>query len=95
MLTEVKKRLRITSNAFDDEVQDLIDAAQADLQLSGVHATKISATDPLIKRAVVVYCKANFGYDNPDADRLQQSYDLIKQHLTLSSDYVEVVSDEA
>lgn len=96
LLDDVKTQLRITISDLDGEVQDLIDAAQADLQLSGVRADKVEdVTDPLIKRVVVLYCKANFGYDNPDADRFQRSYDLLKVHLTLSTDYVEVDDDEA
>ena len=77
---------------MDREIQDLIDAAKADLQLSGVHASKLVDTDPLIKRAVVVYCKAHFGWDNPEADRFAKSYDMLKQHLTLSTEYTEAVS---
>lgn len=43
--------------------------------------------DSLIKRAITLYVKANFGWDNPDAERLQQSYLMLKQHLSLSGDY--------
>ncbi|NOK23906.1 DNA-packaging protein, partial [Corallococcus carmarthensis] len=75
MLDDVKLALRISSSAFDSEVQDLIDAAKADLQLSGVDEIKLIDTDPLIKRAIVTYVKANFGFDNPDAERLQRAYD--------------------
>lgn len=94
LLDAVKKRLRISSSAFDDEVQDLIDAAKADLVLSGVEETKIIDTDPLIKRAVVVYCKAHFGWNNPDADRLQRSYEMLKEHLALAGDYQTAVDEE-
>lgn len=31
----------------------------------------------MAKRAIVAYSKANYGYDNDDADRLQKSYDSI------------------
>lgn len=91
MLNDVKDALRVSGTALDTEIQDLIDAAKADLQLSGVHADKIVDTDPLIKRAVIVYAKAHFGWDNPEADRFAQSYDMLKQHLTLSAEYTEVV----
>lgn len=88
MLEKVKKTLRITSNAFDEEVQDLIMAARDDLKLAGVAPEKAdSETDPLIVRAITVYAKANFGFDNPDAERLQESYNMIKCHLTLSQEY--------
>lgn len=88
MLDSVKQALRITNTAFDGEVRDLIDAARSDLMLSGVSPEKANDdTDPLIKRAVIVYCKANFGLDNSEAERLQESYNMLKQHLTLSVEY--------
>lgn len=89
MLDDVKLALRISNQAYDVEIADLIDAAKLDLQISGVN--KIDETDPLIKRAIIVYVKAHFGYDNPDAERLQQSYVLLKQHLSMAGDY-DVVS---
>lgn len=92
MLADVKDALRLSGTYLDIEVQDLIDAAKADLQLSGVHPDKIVDTDPLIKRAVTVYCKANFGYDDPKmSDRFQESYNSLKHHLTLSAEYTEAV----
>ncbi len=51
--------------------------------------------DPLLKRAITLYCKAHFGYDNADAERFAQSYEMLKIHLSLSSDYqMAVVTDE-
>jgi hypothetical protein len=76
--------------AFDIEVQDLIDAARQDLKLAGISSVKADAEDnidPLIKRAITTYAKANFGYDNPDADRLKDSYESLKNHMSLSGDY--------
>ena len=92
LLEDVKLALRITSSAFDPEVQDLIDVAKADLQLSGVHPNRLDEGDPLIRRAIITYAKANFGYDNPEAERFQRSYDMLKAHLTLSQEYT-VVDD--
>ena len=92
LLDDVRDALRVSGNDLDGEIQDLIDAAKADLQLSGVHADKIVDTDPLIKRAVIVYAKAHFGWDNPEADRFAKSYDMLKQHLTLSTEYAEAVT---
>lgn len=87
MLESVKLALRITVSDFDEEIQDLIDAAKRDLEIAGVAKDKIVDTDKLIRRAIITYCKANFGYDNPEAERFQQSYDMLKQHLSLSYDY--------
>lgn len=87
LLDDIKKVLRISNTAYDTEVNDLIDAAKADLGLSGILSDHILDSDPLIRRAITVYVKANFGWANPDAEKLQQSYDMLKQHLTLSTDY--------
>ena len=88
LLDDAKLALRISSSAFNSEIDDLIAAAKADLQLSGVDPAKTADdTDPLIKRAVITYVKAHFGFDNPDADRLCAAYDMLKAHLTLSIEY--------
>lgn len=88
LLDDVKAALRVTTTdtGIVTEVEDLIEAAQADLSLSGVNAEDTS--DPLIKRAIVTYCKAYFGYNNPDADRFIASYTMLKSHLSMSGDYV-------
>jgi hypothetical protein len=49
--------------------------------------------DPLIKRAIIVYVKANFGWNNPDAENFQQSFWMLKAHLSLSQEYAEVTED--
>lgn len=85
MLEDIKLSLRISNTHFDTEIMDLIEGAERDLKISGVN--KIEDIDPLIKRAVTLYVKSNFGWDNPDAERLQQSYVMLKQHLALSGDY--------
>lgn len=90
ILNDIKTALRISINntAFDSEIADLIAAARADLMLAGVLLAKANDdNDPLIKRAITVYVKANFGWNNPDAERLQQSYDMLKSHLALSQEY--------
>lgn len=85
LLAEVKQALRISSSAFDLEIQTLIAACKIDLRKAGVTAQDDS--DPMIKRAIILYAKANFGYDNPDADKFQKAYDLLAMSLALVSDY--------
>ena len=85
MLQKVKDGLRVTHSALDGEILDLIEACKMDLKISGV--VKIEETDPLIIRAIVVYCKANFGFDNVASDKFQESYRLLKNHLALCGDY--------
>lgn len=87
MLEDVKKALRVSNSAFDDEIQDLIDEARADLIQAGLSPDIVNTDDPLIKRAIKTYCKAEFGIDNPQADRFRDAYVMIKQHLSLAGDY--------
>ncbi len=84
MLEKVKLALRITTDAFDSEIQDLIDAALADLGIAGV--TTITGTDPLIIRAVTTFCRANFGQPD-DYDKLKYSYDEQKAQLQVATGY--------
>jgi len=91
MLQDIKDALRVSGNDLDTEIQDLIDAAKADLALSGVHPDRIVDTDPLIKRAITVYCKAHFGYEDPaQAELFLRSYLALKAHLALSKEYTGV-----
>lgn len=91
LINDVKQTLRITNTAMETEIRDLIDSAKADLKLSGVLAAKIIDTDMLIKRAVTLYCKSNFGLDNPDSEKYQASYNSLKTHLCLSQEYTVAV----
>lgn len=84
MLEKVKLTLRITTDAFDGEIQDLIDAALADLGIAGV--TTITETDPLIVRAVTTFCRVNFGQPD-DYDKLKYSYDEQKAQLQVATGY--------
>lgn len=85
MLEKVKLALRIKSTKLDDEINDLIEACKIDLSISGVR--NIQETDPIIIRAVILYCKSQFGLSNSDSEKYQNSYDLIKMSLKLCGDY--------
>lgn len=73
LLDEVKVALRVTSDAFDTEIQGLIEAAKRDLNRVGVDVALINS-DPLAKMAVVLFAKSRFGYDNSDASRFEDAY---------------------
>lgn len=92
LLDDVKIALRISSSnaVFDNEINTLIKAARLDLIQAGVSESivnKDTGTDALIIRAIITYAKANFGYDNPEADRFNNAYIMLKQHLSLYGDY--------
>ena len=84
MLEKVKLALRITTTAFDSELNDLIAAALADLGIAGV--TTITETDPLIVRAVTTFCRVNFGQPH-DYDKHKYSYDEQKAQLQVATGY--------
>lgn len=93
MLDKVKLALRISGSAFDDEVTDLINAAIADLRLVGIIVPENAGSpeetgDPLISRAIVLYAKAEFGF-NDDAEKYRKAYDHLKCALSLAGDYIE------
>ncbi|WP_244833377.1 head-tail connector protein [Clostridium sp. BJN0001] len=95
LLEKIKLTLRVDSDDFDEEIKDTIDAAKADLKLSGVLESKIVETDSLILRSIKIYCKAEFSSDDKETQRYTDSYNMLKNHLCLSTDYtVEVISDE-
>lgn len=84
MLDKVKLALRITTNAFDSELNDLISAAQLDLGIAGVVIP--DEIDAIVSRAVITYCKLHFG--EPDEyDRIKASYDEQKAQLAMCADY--------
>ena len=90
MLEKVKLALRITTTAFDSELNDLIDAAKVDLGIAGVlvPVTTDSNLDVIIQKAIITYCKLNFG--EPDQyDRLKRSYDEQKAQLSMATGYTE------
>jgi hypothetical protein len=86
MLEKVKMALRITTNAYDDELNDLISAAQTDLGIAGVVLPE--TLDAICQRAIITYCKLHFG-EPDDYDRLKASYDEQKAQLSMATGYTE------
>ena len=86
LLLKVKTALRITTDAFDDELTDLIAAAQIDLQIAGVVIP--AELDAIVNRAIITYCKMNFGIPD-DYDRLKKSYDEQKAQLSTATGWTD------
>lgn len=84
MLEKVKLALRITTDAFDAELNGLIAAAMIDLGIAGV--TLPETLDDICNLAVITYCKCNFGQPD-DYDRLKKSYDEQKAQLSMATGY--------
>ena len=92
MLEKVKLALRITTDAFDDELNDLIEAAKLDLGIAGVNIP--SEIDAIVQRAITTYCKVHFG--EPDEyDRLKASYDEQKAQLSMATGYTTWIDQQS
>lgn len=91
ILDAVKLALRVSADVFDNEINDLIEAAKSDLGIVGVENAE---TDPLIKRAIITYCRLYFG-EPDDFDRMKAAYDEQKAQLITATGYgmPEVVTD--
>lgn len=88
-LTSIRQYMRLTSTIHDSELEDLVNAARADLVLGGVLPAKAEdEQDPLIMRAVATYVKAEFGLDNDDSEKYRTSYKEQRNGLALSDSYI-------
>ena len=85
MFEQIKTALRLTTNAYDAEILALQEAALLDLKIAGVITESM---DALIRRAVVTYCRMNFGSPE-DYDRLKRSYDEQKAQLMMADGYTD------
>lgn len=84
MLEKVKLALRISTNAYNSELNDLIEAAKLDLGVAGVVVPQ--TVDALVTKAIITYCKMSFGLPE-DYDRLKRSYDEQKAQLSNATGY--------
>ena len=88
MLDKVKLALRITTDAFDEEICSLICSAKLDLGIVDINEDQIDEPNALIGLAIITYCKMHFG--QPDEyERLKVSYDEQKAQLITSSRYTD------
>lgn len=79
---------RLTTNMYDDQVDDLIRSALADLRQAGISAEKTGETtnDPLVTQAVITYFLMHFGAP-ANYDQLKASYDEQKAQLMSATGY--------
>lgn len=89
ILDDVKLALRLTTDAYDYELTDLVNAAELDLGIAGVvipETDEGETLEALVKRAVITYCKIHFGSPQ-DFDRLKKSYDEQKAQMATATGY--------
>lgn len=90
MLELVKTSLRVTTDAYDTELNTLIKAALIDLGLAGITNEVLAeaSTDPLINLAVQLFCKRYFSRTiAEEQEALGDAYFSIKSLLRSSTGY--------
>ena len=94
ILEKVKLALRITTDDFDTELTDMINACLLDLGIAGV--TETDTTNALLIRAICTYCKYHFGDINgvEMLERLKASYDEQKAQMQMATGYTNWLKDE-
>ena len=76
-----------TATLKDEEIKMLIQAGIVDLKRQGIKASE-DTEDSLIKSAIVMFVKANFGnVDIKEKELAQRTYSLLCANLGLSEDY--------
>lgn len=87
MLELVKKALRISTTAYDTEIQTYIDTALRDLSIAGVYVDS-PESDKLITTAVITYARMRFGSPE-NYEQLKRAYDEQKAQLMTATDYTD------
>lgn len=93
LLYDVKLALGVTGVDFDGMISDLIEAAKADLGITDIDVETIGESNPLLKRAIITYCRLNFSvFGLPEGyDQLKRSYDEQKAQMSMATGYTEWV----
>lgn len=81
----VKMALRVTTDAYDTELNNLIEAAKLDLGIAGV---VYDSADAVVNQAIITYCKMHFGSpSDTEYKNLKASYDEQKAQLGTATGY--------
>lgn len=86
-LADVKTALRVKTNAYDSEIESLMESAMQDLNIAGV---EFDTVDDVVKTAVITYCKMRFWrVSDREYVNLKQSYDEQKAQLSMATGYTD------
>lgn len=86
LIDAAKLSARITTDAFDDQIEDLLNAAFLDMGIAGVVVP--AELDSLVRIAAITYFMMHFGLPD-DYDRLKSSYDEQKGQLATATGYTD------
>lgn len=86
LITAAKIAARVTTSAYDVQINGLLDAALLDMGVAGVVLPE--TLDKLVEQAAITYCLMHFGQPD-DYDRLKKSYDEQKAQLVTCTGYTD------
>lgn len=86
LLDNCKMAMRVTTSAYDNEIQEYIDSAKLDLGIAGVEVPQTD--DALINKAIMTYVRMSFGAPS-NYDKLKASYDEQKAQLMNATGYTD------
>ena len=89
LLDKVKLAIPLSTDAYDSDLNDLIDAAKLDLEkTAGVQLP--STLDALCERAIITYAKMHFiSMTDSEYERMKASYDEQKAQLMTATGYTD------
>lgn len=86
-LADVKTALRVKTNAYDGEIESLMESAMQDLNIAGV---EFDTVDDVVQTAVITYCKLRFWrVSDREYANLKKSYDEQKAQLSMATGYTD------
>lgn len=91
LIEKAKLARRMTTDAFDAEVDRLLDAALLDMGLAGVEVPE--ELDALVETAAITYFLMHFGSPD-DYERLKKSYDEQKAQLATATGYTDWLTED-
>lgn len=93
MLDKVKKALRISHDVLNDDINDTISTARAEMIRSGVQKEVANSRDTLVEMAIKTYCLYRYASDEKTAQGYLQSWQYQLDNLRKSKTYMEGVVD--
>lgn len=85
LIDTCKMALRVTTDAYDAEITEYIEAAKLDLGIAGVETT---AADSLVNTAILTYVRMRFGAP-ANYDKLKSAYDEQKAQMMMATGYTD------
>jgi hypothetical protein len=86
LINKAKLALRISTDAFDTQISDLLDASFQDMGIAGVVVPETLTA--IVEMAAITYTAMHFGAPD-EFDRLKRSYDEQKGQLATASGYTD------